>query len=1034
MVCAYRQLLRSGARRVLPACILALGLPWFVSIEANEPRFEAVGPDAGLSHNSVFALTQDHQGFLWLGTADGLNRFDGRGCRVWRHDEFDSTSISSSHVQFILEDRGKKLWVGTGRGLDHFNRTTGAFVHMNIGVPHASVSHLFEDASGALWVGLMSGEVLTRVDDDHFRIIAARTAGDPSVTNGEVIGIHQDTGGMIWALTSTWGAGPTVFHRINPKTGNVRRYPAPNGWGRCSGFVIDTSGRFWLNLAGVGSFDPETGRFGGPLFDLDHPILGKPTLDSKDRVWLPVQGGVHLFDPATGTRTMHRLSSSNGFLAELSGPVFEDRSGAVWVGTRGGLAKWDPAANAFSHWRSREEETSSLGGSQVSSVAQDRSGALWVGTYGGGLARLIDSDGRFTRYRNQPGDPESLCHDIIWDMEEDRDGSLWLGVENGLCRFASDRSRFELVSDRELNLPTDPGHTERITAVVEDEYGMLWLGSTFGVLRFDPTTLASVRHGLAPDDNPRVDVNKILLVGTTLWVGTGSGRPGLFRIDTTTETSLTHEPVLQGPILQGDGVFDIHLGSQGELWLATSSGLVRYDPIDGAVNALTTRDGLPGSLVYSILEDDTERLWLGTNNGISRYDPALDGTSQFRNFGPDDGIGNLEFNRHAAHATSDGRFFFGGMNGLTSFQPAKIHDNAFVPPLAFTEVSVWGPEGVTNLEPYGLDRVDLSHNRNTISFRFAALNFTGSSRNRFTYFLEGHDEDWVDGGIHDVARYTELPPGSYVFHVKGSNNDGVWNTRGISLPVHVAPSFWKSWWGRGLLALLGIATLVAFHRYRVSRLLEVERLRWRIADDLHDDLSSDVSGIALAANLVRRDHKDERLDDIEEVSQGVVERLRDVVWYVNPEHDSPRALLRRMRDAAGRLLPDTRYTIDADLPRRDLILDMATRRHLFMIFKEALHNVARHAHATIVEIQLIQDDGRLALVIRDDGIGFDLAKDERGLGLTSMQRRAHSMGADLRVSSHPGQGTEIELNMARTRGGWQRLRILRWLRTRMRGK
>ncbi len=1010
--------------------ILTTGLFCAVSAGAGEIQFEAVSPNAGLSHRSIFALAQDHQGFLWVGTADGLNRYDGRRSRIWRHEIDNPESISSSVVQAVLEDREHNIWIGTSRGLDRFDRATGRFVHMDGGGVEGSVGHLFEDRSGTLWVGMWDRGILRRVGPDRFAPLPEHPGEDRSLAAGEVVGIQQDSDGAVWVLTARWGAGPAVLHRIDSNTEDVRRYPAPEGWDRCGGFVIDSAGRFWLNVAGVGVFDPERGSFEGPLFDPVHPILSKPSLDSSGRVWLPVQGGVHLFDPVRGERSIHRLDPSNSFLAALSGPILEDMAGTVWIGTRGGLYKWDPARKPFLHWDGRHEESASLGGSQVSSVYQDRSGSIWVGTFGGGLSRLDgpdDPDGRFTRFQNDPKDPTSLCHNIIWDIVEDRSGVLWLGVENGLCRFEPELGQFRSISDRHLDLPSSMGHPERITAVVEDHRGILWLGSTFGVLRYDPLSGESTRYPLGPDSAPRIDVNRLLVTDDGLWVAGGFGRPGLFHIEIDVDPPIVSKPGTRGLELEDEGIFDIHSGSDGVLWLAASSGLIRYDPATDSAETLTTKDGLPGSVVYSILVDDRGRLWLGTGHGLSRFDPTPAAQPRIRNFDPADGIGNLEFNRHAALASSDGEFFFGGMDGLTVFRPEEILDNPHIPPLAFTELTVWGSDGSEIVAPFGLHTLKLRNDQNTISFRFAALNFTDADHNRYSYRLDGHESEWVDGGAHDVARYAELPPGSYVFQVKGSNNDGVWNNWGIELPVHIRPSFWQSWWGRGLLILFGLSALAGIHRARMARLLEVERLRWRIADDLHDDLSSDVSGIALAATLVRKDHDDHRLDDIEEVSQSVVERLRDVVWYVNPEHDSPEALLRRIRDTANRLLPGTECRFDVDLAHRDSVLDMATRRHLYLIFKEALHNVARHAQATEVEILLHQDDEQLLLAIRDNGVGFVPDTRDGGLGLTSMKRRAESMGAELGVTSGPGQGTEIGVRMARTRGGWPRPQVLRWL-------
>jgi signal transduction histidine kinase len=425
------------------------------------------------------------------------------------------------------------------------------------------------------------------------------------------------------------------------------------------------------------------------------------------------------------------------------------------------------------------------------------------------------------------------------------------------------------------------------------------------------------------------------------------------------------------------------------------------------------REGLPGSAAYSVAEDGRGRLWIGTNRGLARFTPP-DGP--FRAYDLADGIGTVEFNRHAHFRDADGTLYFGGVDGLTVFHPEAIRNNPYVPPVVLTRVETAGRAGTAAYTPAGLDGLTLTHRQTAVTFEFAALNFTDPDKNRYAYRLEGFDARWVQAGTQRVARYTSLPPGRYTFRVRGANNDGVWNTRGAALAVTVLPPFWQTWPFRALLAAAALALLTAAYRARVRRLLELERLRLRIAGDLHDDLSSDLSGIALVADLLRRREgmpEADRLQlaEVRDTALRKVDALRDIVWTINPEHDTLEATVRRMRQVAATLLAGLEVTFEVDVPDAGQAVAMTFRRDVLLIFKEALHNVARHAGAAHVAIRLRQRDGRLDLSVEDDGRGFDPQAAADGHGLRNMRVRAERAGATLDVRSRPGGGTRIGVGL-----------------------
>ncbi len=405
-------------------------------------------------------------------------------------------------------------------------------------------------------------------------------------------------------------------------------------------------------------------------------------------------------------------------------------------------------------------------------------------------------------------------------------------------------------------------------------------------------------------------------------------------------------------------------------------------------------------------------MWLGTNQGLARFDPSLSDGEQFRSFNLADGIGNVEFNRHAAFECADGTMFFGGMDGLTGFSPAAIRDNTSVPPVHITGVEVGSRDGVRVVEPGGLDRLVLNPGDTTVGFRFAALSFTAPGRNRYVYRLEGFDPAWNDAGTRCTTQYTNLPPGRYRFRVKGSNNDGVWNEEGAALELIVRPNLWQAWWLRPALVLILVVVAWVGFLYRAAKKKELERLRMRIAGDLHDDLSSDLSGIAVLADIVRQADdlgEDERKDlgNIRDASLRMADGLRDIVWYIDPDHDSLQATVRRMKSVASTLLRGLTCDFRAELPERSVSLPVNTRRNVFLIYKEAVHNIARHAEANRVVVEMVLTGSSLRMRVSDDGRGFEPLEAADGHGMRSMQRRAEEIGGLLEIQSNSGQGTEL---------------------------
>lgn len=995
--------------------------------DASSRAYVRIGSEDGLSHNSVTDLLEDDQGFLWIGTVDGLNRYDGRQFRIWRHHPDDLSTLSNNQVTALRQDDSGRLWVGTAHGLNAYHPDEDRFQRYPLTIdPTATypgwVARLYLHTDGTLWVGTWEG--LFRIHPEDGRLERFRQSGSGGLGPGGVVGIQEDSQGTIWVLTHLFPDRKTTLSRLASEADRqFESFPLPSDWSDGTILHIDDQDRLWVQTTGLGLIEAGPGPLIRPVLDdRRSPMFGKLGLDGAGLAWFPTSQGYLRVD-LEGRRLVevHDVSDGRDYLSAMTTDWAEDRAGNIWIGTRGGLYRLDAHRKPFRHRRHLPGDDQSLSADRISAIQEDREGGLWVASFGGGLDRMVD--GVITRYRHDPTDPSSLCHDTIWHLALDHQGRLLIGHHDGLCVYDPVTGRF---ADHPAQTPEVWGTPARVNFALEDRQHRLWLGTPDGLVGYDPdsgvsTWYESVGQGRGPD-SPRVIAMALDPAQDVVWFV--SGRQVLNRFDPAAGT-FTYHPLVsdRGETLVGDGGFHVYPDGRGGVWMGSASGLSLFDLESESFRHFGVRDGLPGSVVYSILEDPEGRLWLGTNAGLSRFDPGAPRGRQFRNYGLSDGLGNIEFNRHAALIDRRGWFHFGGMDGLTSFDPTRIEDNPYSPPVVLTGVTMSSRDGDRSVYPPTLEGSKLSHRENSIAFDFAVLNFTNSADNRYRYRLEGHDRDWIDAGHHPEARYAHLPPGEYRFRAQGSNNDGLWSREEASLAFSIAPPYWGTAWFRALVVLLLLALLTIAYRLRVAHLMAVERLRLRIASDLHDEVSSDLSGIALATDLLR--HQDAAnsateagLEAIQKTALRTVDNLRDIVWTLSPEHDRGASLLDRFRTTGQQLLADKDLVVEFDAELAETDMDMALRRNLYLIFKESLHNIARHSDADHIRVEARRIDGSLRLDIVDDGIGIPPGA-APGVGLDSMRRRAREMGADIDIGPGDSGGTRVRVTvpMARIRDG-----------------
>jgi len=640
----------------------------------------------------------------------------------------------------------------------------------------------------------------------------------------------------------------------------------------------------------------------------------------------------------------------------------------LWISTMDGLNKFDRSTEVFTHYRNDPQDPGSLSANSTGAVLEDRGGSIWVGAGGFGLDRLDPQRKRFTHYRHDPRNPRSLESNTVLSMCEDKDGGLWIGYAD-------------------LNGPLD--RLDLHSGVVA--HYTLFCNVRNSILRGWIWSIHEDTHGL-------------------IWICAGGGGLNMYDRETGSFSHYHTKPNDTSGLPYGS-IRSFHEDGNGTLWVGSVTGLDRFDRSSGACVHYAGKDGLESDHIGAILHDDSGCLWMSTTRGISKFDPR---TAVFRNFNEDDGVAIHPFMAQSGYRTRNGEMYFGGINGFVRFHPDSISDNPSVPPVVLTRFLIADTLATLDTVIAEKKAIQLSYDEDSFAFEFASLNYTNPVKNQYAYKLSGYDKNWVQCGTRRYTSYTHLDPGAYVFTVKGSNNDGKWNEAGTSISIIIRPPYWQTWWFRSFVAAVIIGLVVLFHNYRVARVLEIERLRVRIATDLHDEIGSNLSAIALQSDLVRSgvtmgDKGNDRLVEISRSARQMANDLRDIVWAINPGLDRLSDIVDRMRIIASAMLGGISYTFQGQNGTSTDRLKIEFRRSILLMYKEVLHNIVKHARATQVCIVINEETGCFTITIEDNGVGFDTALPSSGYGLSSLKSRASSIGATLEIVSSPEKGTRVTI-------------------------
>ncbi len=843
-----------GGRLFLGLLPALLAMSFAFGFEKELPlRFEHYSLEEGLSQSIVDSIAQDTQGFLWLATEDGLNRFDGYNFDVFRYTPGTASGLSFNHITSIVADSQGVLWIGTfSGGLNRYDTKTGIFkVYRNeprnpASLCHDTVRTLCLDRYGKIWVGTVGGGVCvldpTRGTFTRFPV----GPGDPrALSHGNVSAIVEDRQGAIWIATRGGG-----LNRYDPATRSFACFrnqpdrPDSIASNDITALCADRSGRLWVGTAGSGldRFEPASGSFRhyrhGNLTpcSISSDAVTSLLEDRDGRFWVGTSGGGlnhFLVDQGIFLAFRHDPQDRGSLASDDIRSLYEDAGGVLWVGTYGsGLCKCTPGNRTFQLYKVEPGKKDGLGNDIVWALYEDPTdGTLWIGSHGGGLQHYDPARGTWTSYLNRPGDPASLSGNRVRTITPDPEGGIWVGTDgNGLNYFdpRTGKSRVYRFD------PQNPGSLRGnfIRAVYRDRQGHVWVGTQeSGLERLDPRTgqFVHFRHDPADPGSLSKDMLRTIFEDRAgrLWIGTNGG--GLELLDRATG-KFTHFRSQPGKsnTLSSDCIFTIYEDSAGYLWLGTwGGGLNRFDPRNGSVTIYTIADGLPSNSIYGILGDGEGKLWMSTNNGLSCFDPVR---KTFRNFSESDGLQSNEFNGGSFFRGHSGALYFGGIKGFNSFYPNKIYQNPHVPAIVITNFLKLGVPVRTPRPISWMKQLDVWPGDYNISLEFSGLDFADPAKNRYAFHMEGLDPGWIQvDSRRRSASYTNLEPGRYTFQVRSCNNDGLWNDTGASVEIVVHPPYYRTWWFRGIVAfaLCGIIALVGmewFSRHREKmRLKAIEQ-------------------------------------------------------------------------------------------------------------------------------------------------------------------------------------------------------------------
>lgn len=1017
--------------------LFLLSVACWLSLPARQPSlyFDRLTTQDGLSHNKVNCMLRDRRGFMWLGTNDGLNRYDGHNFVVFQHKPGDTTTISGNIINDILEDEQGVLWIATADGgLSRYDYTQPSHRQFKQyrhwpGNPHSLpvniLNKLLLDPQGYLWIGT-SGMALLRFD----RVTGQFTEPVPHGTR-TILDLEMDRAGLLWV--GRVGGG---MLKVNPRTLQYETEAAYNDlYAKLPHVTItsifaDQEKQVWF-----GSWDKKlycrstvTGaekvyEQSAAPFSFKNDEITSFTPDIQGRLWMGGRfEGLHVYDPKSGRFYNYQYDPAReGTIADNRiNCLYTDSNGVIWVGTNRGISLHRPAQQQFAQ-TFLPAAPGTAGGDITIFDFYEREGRLWIGT----------SEGIYTR---EPGGGFQF-HPITYKgarlrvtrFFEDVGGTLYVGTDYSLFRLdvttfqvsllpntTQDRVMNKIIESKVVSVVRDTvdGHPVLITAPYGHFITYYDLVEQRWVSRHD-TVKNVIDHFKLGDNNL---IRKIYKTRDgRLWLTTATQGLGMrTRKGSPAMEFLYNDPGL-GNGISSNHVFDVIEDVSGNLWVSTYGGGLHY--FNPAKRSFTH---IPASnnLLEGIQLDGRGQVWMISNGNLHRYDPLRKSYTSFDL--PD--IEKAGGVRGDIYKDRKGYLYVAGVNYFIAFDPHAVRDIRQAPQVFFTDFKIFN-ESYSHLLQQ--DKIRLRYNQHYFTVAFAAPDYSAGRHPQYAYMLEGRDHAWIDIGTRTAQEFSNLQAGDYVLKVRATNHAGDWYDKVASITITIIPPFWQQWWFYGLCALSAGLIIYTIYRYRIDQVLKQQAIRNKIAQDLHDNVGSTLSSISVYSQVAKIYHAQERktdlqqtLEKISDTSGEMISEMNDIVWAINPRHDSMETILQRMESFARPLLASKgiAFHFDVEQGAKLVNLEMTHRKNFYLIFKEAVNNALKYAQCRQLCVTISLRHHFLELDVKDDGLGFDREKvavhasqSLSGNGLRNMEMRAEEMKGIWTIDSEPGQGTRVRL-------------------------
>lgn len=1023
---------------------IVLGLP------PATHQFKQISIPEGLSQNSISSIIQDNNGFLWFGTQDGLNRYDGYEFKIFKHNLNDPHSLSDSKIYTIVEDKAGYIWIGTENGLNRYkpeNNHFERFFHSpndKNSISHNSIQTIIQDHSGNIWIGTAGG--LCKLNPRDLTFTRVETFAGVSVT-----ALREHPEGILWVGSSIKNGALTRLdcstHQIIQETTELSTLPETLKNSSITTIIVDdNSDEKWIGTS------KELHHFDGKNWG----VLELPGKDGKPEkecyinsmyeaepgeLWIGTESGLFIYNKTEKTIQPYFHNSSPGSISHNSIQcIYKDGSDVIWIGTfGGGINKLTPLAKQFEVYRSIPGNPNTLQGSTVWSIFEDNDKNIWIGTLSGGITKITNQN-EYIHYTAKGPGTHSLCSKDVRAIRDDCKKNIWVGTSKGLNKYIGNDAfkRIRLSNDEDKN---SIQAMARVTSGNAQRQNILWIGTRNGFYRFDTITEKTTPIG---DNNSSLNKDIRTMYADSegyVWLGTFGGGLARYNPGGSSFTFFRHDPGNENSISH-NRIFSIYEDkNNGEFWIGTDGGGLNclkkgnIDEKNGRFRRYNEDDGLTNGVVYGILEDDADNLWLSTNDGLFKCerDPKKKESFHFTNYDAEDGAQDNEFDRGAYWKGNGGRLYFGGVKGFNSFKPENINKDGHAPKMVISELWVNNVDSLQQLQKRedGSFLLTLQPDGRVFSLEFAAIHFANPRKNKYRYQLKGWDKEISPITTNRTATYTNIPPGDYEFLVKGSNRDGVWSKE-LSILITILPPFWKTWWAYALYFLFGIFLLFMGWRFWyitkvAKRLKEIDQLKDSFLSNTSHELNTPIQGIIGLAEAMKDNpasqidkglyskldliiNSGKRLrhlvDDILDLS-----KLKQGTLQLNIEAVNVYVQVTRTLEIARHFLGSKNLelvnSIDPTFPAVK-----ADEARLQQILHNLVQNAIKFSDKGVIEIRAVVHTDMMVIEVSDTGIG--IPKDRFTQIFQSFQQLEIS---DTRKYTGTGLGLAITKNLVELHGG-----------------